>query len=78
MTTRKQNQKPEERPISKLIAAAKKPKNQTSGLPENQEVGETASTSPQLETQTDPGNNEPTEATSSFAENQKTSNTKHC
>jgi hypothetical protein len=73
MTTRKQNQKPEERPISKLIAAAKKPQNQTSGLPENQEVGETASTPPQLETQTDPGNNEPTEATSSFAETQKTS-----
>jgi hypothetical protein len=73
MTTRKQNQKPEERPISKLIAAAKKPQNQTSGLPENQEVGETASTPPQLETQVDPGNNEPTEATSSFAETQKTS-----
>lgn len=73
MTTRKQNQKPEERPISKLIAAAKKPQNQTSGLPENQEVGETASTPPQLETQTDSGNNEPTEATSNFAETQKTS-----
>jgi hypothetical protein len=73
MTTRKQNQKPEERPISKLIAAAKKPQNQTSGLPENQEVGETASTPPQLETQVDPGNNETTEATSSFAETQKTS-----